>query len=270
MAWTLEAALGAVETQGGAESESACRWLLEQLHPVACLYSDGGAGDQPVVQLDTVKALAKQYGGLITRLLKALSGRLASSSQQSGEGSLAACGQLCCSALQSLDVLRPVLKSSATDLEVQRYGFIRKLAAAGLHEPALHLGLSLFSHLRPLTALPTTQPQRGSGQPPHAAAPTPAVVHELLSAAVTTMLVCAAELSSPAPQRLGQLMAMVEGPVQDFISMLRCVGACASSPQSCHAACMQHANSILLSKMQHANSHAVVATESAAQAALLT
>lgn len=214
---TAETALAVVETQGCGDIKSACIWLSEYLHPVASLDRSGISNEQPLVQLDTVKVLAKQYGGLITRLLKAISIRLSNAPQQQQEaGNLQSLGRLCCASLEALDVLRPVLKSSATDLEVQRYGFVRKLTAVGMHEPALRLGLSLYSRSKALT-LPSTHSTAERPSPPSQ----PAMAHDLLSASITTILVCATDLSRSDPHRLEELIPLVKEPLVDYISMLQ-------------------------------------------------
>ncbi len=163
---------------------------------------------------DRLRAAAKETGPAVNQLVKALGARLA------GCGPLLApaLGNAACLALEALDLLRPVLKSSAQELDVQRYGFVRKLTALGLYEASLQQGLVLYNH----TA--------ASAQGKPCQAPS-----DLQVAAVLNLLVCytamaaakpsaapASEAKAKAPCPMAKAWSAVRGPSFALMEGLRC------------------------------------------------
>ena len=56
--------------------------------------------------------------------------------------------EVACASLDGLDCLRAALKTKGLELEVQRYGFIRRFATAGLHHHVLSQGWKLRGFLQ--------------------------------------------------------------------------------------------------------------------------
>eukprot|EP00798_Chlamydomonas_sp_ICE-L_P001706 gene1706-33112_t len=113
------------------ELQAADAFFVEQLAPL--LGTDASDID--------AKALARVHGSTVTRLLKTLGARLTTGVATDVASMLASTS---CSALDALDALKPAIKASGHDLEVQRYGFIRKFLVLGLHARAHRVGCDLF------------------------------------------------------------------------------------------------------------------------------
>lgn len=210
--WTADAALQALEagSTSPGDVESAAGWLHRHIAPLAQKHHSS----INQLSIDEVKSLAKQYGAAVTRALKVLGARLTPTSG-STPAALEALSSASCTALDALDVLRPALKSGGSELEVQRYGFVRKLTALGAHDTALRQGLALHARLQAscsqgaaqqLECQPKTWP---SGQ-----------VGDLLAAAIANLLVCSTELSASSPERCSELLSLVQQPVLDLFDRI--------------------------------------------------
>ena len=96
--------------------------------------------------LAAVRKLAKVHGGPVTAALRAVSALLPTMATSPSEAH-ARLAAVACASLDCLDRLRPALKSKGFELETQRYGFIRRFMAAGLHHAAVSQGWKLRSLL---------------------------------------------------------------------------------------------------------------------------
>ncbi|PNH10462.1 Separin [Tetrabaena socialis] len=184
------------------ESERCPVALAAALHEVRTLLEpllELGAGGHP--RVEALRAAARTHGPLVTRLVKALSGRLA---PESRNGQLdAILGEAACLGLDALDCLRPVIKASQHDLAAQRYGFLRKMAALGLYEHALAQGKVLHASVVALGVGGLAGPD------------------DLHVAAVANLLLCYCELVQPDAGRAPTLWAEVSGPLDGILSVAR-------------------------------------------------
>ena len=126
----------------------ACEQTLAAMAP---LLKTRARVDQPC-DLAAVRKLAKEFGGAATTALKTISALLPASQpvqpfSASASAAHARLADVAACALDCLDHLRPALKSKGLELESQRYGFIRRFAASGLHHVAVAQGWRLRSYL---------------------------------------------------------------------------------------------------------------------------
>lgn len=175
----------------------ACEQGLSAMKPLLQLEDDQ---DHPC-DLAVVRKFAKVHGGPVTAALRAVSALLQPTAT-STSAVHARLAEVACASLHCLDRLRPALKSKGLELESQRFGFIRRFMAAGLHHAAVSQGWKLRSLLIPVSE---------GGLPPQD-------LVELQSASASSFLASLVEvLSWPATD------ARLEGLPDDPLDMLRAV-----------------------------------------------
>eukprot|EP00198_Chlamydomonas_reinhardtii_P000240 XP_001689575.1 separase, cell cycle protease [Chlamydomonas reinhardtii] len=187
-----QAALATVEESSDVRKlQDALGTLHELLAPLLAL-RDGS--------VDALRPIAKTCGPVVTRLVKSTGCRLGSELRGSQVADIL--GDAACLGLNALDCLRPVIKASGHELDTQRYGFIRKLAALGLHERALEQGRVLHAAV--------------AAHPSNAGAPA-----ELQVAAVANLLLCYGELAQRDPYRSEELWQGIGAPVESLLDLAR-------------------------------------------------
>ncbi|GIL44124.1 hypothetical protein Vafri_1659 [Volvox africanus] len=150
---------------------------------------------------DALRPIARIHGPVATSLIKSMGSRLSPDLEHSHE-QLLVFGEAVCLGLNALDVLRPVLKASQHELDVQRYNFVRKLAGYGLHEHALVQGKVLLASA---AASPGTVAGPG----------------DLHIAAVANLLVCYSALVKQGASRAEILWRDIHSPLDSLLSLAR-------------------------------------------------
>ena len=163
-----------------------------------------------LLPLDRAKTLAKLHSASVSLMLKRLGQRLVPGLPPELAGPLS---HAACAALNALDALRPALRASGTELEVQRYGFIRRLLAVGQHACALDQGWRLHAALSHATQPTGETKQQQQGV-------------DLTLAAAVNLVVCAGELLSAGGlegEQAARLVLRVLPQVQQLLHDIRCV-----------------------------------------------
>ncbi|GLI70087.1 hypothetical protein VaNZ11_014863 [Volvox africanus] len=150
---------------------------------------------------DALRPIARIHGPVVTSLIKSMGARLSPDLEHNPE-QLVVFGEAVCLGLNALDVLRPVLKASQHELDVQRYNFVRKLAGYGLHEHALVQGKVLLASA---AASPGTVAGPG----------------DLHIAAVANLLVCYSALVKQGASRAEILWRDIHCPLDSLLSLAR-------------------------------------------------
>ncbi|EFJ43479.1 separase [Volvox carteri f. nagariensis] len=153
------------------------------------------------VNAEALRPVARSHGSVVTSLLKSMGCRLSPDSKHSHDLMLVF-GDAASLGLNALDCLRPVIKTSQHELDIQRYNFVRKLAGHGLHEHAMVQG-------KVLLASAATSPGTITG---------PSDLH---IAAVANLLVCYSALVKQGASRAEALWRDIHGPVDSLLSLAR-------------------------------------------------
>ncbi|GFR39900.1 hypothetical protein Agub_g405 [Astrephomene gubernaculifera] len=199
MAAEGQALLAVLETETKVgELKEALSGIQLFLEPLLVL----GSASQP--NAEALRPVARTTGPLVTRLVKCMGNRLVPALRQSPE-QLRILSEAACLGLDALDCLHPVIKASRHELDVQRYNFVRKLAALGLHDLAMEQGKVLH-----------TSAASGPGS---VAGP-----GDLHIAAVANLLVCYCELVHLDPTQALALWKDVYGPVDGLLRHARDAG----------------------------------------------
>ena len=198
------------------EQQRACGSALKFYRPLL----DACVQQPPITDIVAVRKLAREYGGAVTTALKALSTLLPTSQaanrpdpSSAATHAHAMLAEVACASLDGLDCLRPALKTKGLELEMQRYGFVRRFTSAGLHHHALSQGWKLRGFLQQ-AARGDASSSSGTG--------TGADLLELQSATTLSLLTSLSEaLSWPAEDERSPMvgkdpLAMLSGILSDL------------------------------------------------------
>lgn len=190
--------LGILDTETDVEKlRSALHDVVVLLEPLLELGRTGK------LAVDALRPVARTQGPVVASLVKSMGLRLSPDLKHTHE-QLLVFGDAVSLGLNALDCLRPVLKASQHELDVQRYNIVRKMAGHGLHEHAMVQGKVLLS-----SAAENPGTVAGPG--------------DLHIAAVANLLVCYSALVKQGAKRAEVLWKDIYGPVDHLLSLARSV-----------------------------------------------